>query len=320
MTAVDTIAVTGAGGWIGREVCTWLEHRGARVRRMSRSLEDAGGTFLDLTAAPGDPAWLAAVRGCRTVLHCAAHVPGPGTTSAQGELFRTINVDGTRQLLEACRAADVRRVVFVSTSALYDYSPSRAVSEAGAQQPRTAYAASKADAEHLVRDSGLDWRIARLGTVFGVGDRANFHQLARAMKQRRFVIPGRGDARKSVLLVDRAAELLGRLALDDDKEAVTVNFAAPSAPSLAEICDAFTRHCGFPKPVPVPMPIMRCAARAGDVLRRAGVHAPLTTEVLEKLTTTTVLDVSRMLTLFPGMDWPDFEATLAGAARYYAEA
>ncbi len=316
----NRIAVTGATGWIGREVCGWLEGHGLEIRKLDRPQSIDGLVPLDLTAMEGDPSWSVALRGCLTVVHCAGHVHRPVETAEERRLFHAINVEGTRKLLAACRLEGVRRVVFVSTSALYDWSDGKPKAETGSLRPMTAYAGSKLEAENLVRNSGLDWRIARLGTVFGVGDRANFQRLAQAMKRRRFVIPGRGDARKSVLPVARAGELLGRLAIDVDRGDITVNLAAPSASTLAEICHAFSRQCGFATAPRVPLPIMRCAGWAGDLLRITGVGVPLTSDTLRKLTTSTVLDVTKMLELFPAMEWLDFEPMLAGAASYYADA
>ena len=65
---------------------------------------------------------------------------------------------------------------------------------------------------------------------------------------------------------------------------------------------------------------MRCAGLAGSLLQSAGIKLPLTTDILRKLTTSTVLDVTKMLDLFPAMEWLDFESMLADAASYYANA
>lgn len=320
MKSDGRVLVTGATGWIGREVCGWLEGHGLEVRKLDRPQGIDGVVPLDLMAEEGDPSWSVALRGCLTVVHCAGHVHRPVETAEERRLFHAINVEGTRKLLAVCRLERVRRVVFVSTSALYDWSDGKPKLEAGPLRPMTAYAASKLEAENLVRNSGLDWRIARLGTVFGVGDRANFQRLAHALKRRRFIIPGRGDARKSVLSVERAGELLGRLAIGVDESGITVNLAAPSAPSLEEICNAFSKQCGFATAIHAPLSILRCAGLAGSLLQSAGIKSPLTTDILRKLTTSTVLDVTKMLELFPDLEWSDFESNLSGAASYYVNA
>jgi len=312
------VAVTGAVGWIGREVCAWLRAQGADVRPLDRIWGIKGVSFLDLMADQDDLRWADALCGCSAVVHCAGHVHRLVENEEERRLFKAINVEGTRKLLAAARAAGIPRLVFVSTSALYDWSQQKPMSEEEGLKSTTAYAASKLEAEDLVRGSGLDWRIARLGTVFGVGDRANFSRLAQGLRTRRFVLPGEGAARKSVLPIAKAGEILGRLAIDEAAEQLMLNVAAPEAPSLAEICRAFNIVCGFRAPPRIPMMIMKTMARVGDVAAAVKPGFPLTSSVLGKLATSTVLDVSRMRKAFPEVTWECFEESLRPAAAYYA--
>jgi nucleoside-diphosphate-sugar epimerase len=312
------IAVTGSAGWIGREVCAWLEGNGQAVRRLTRSGSPPGSFKADLLAEPGDGALAGALGGCAAVIHCAAHVHRPVETAAERGLFQSVNVEGTRRLLAACEAAGVGRFVLASTVAVYGWAADgRARREDDPLAPATAYAGSKLESERLVRGSGLDWRIARISTVYGDGDRANFFRLAQALRRRRFVLPGDGRARKSVLPVDRAAELLARLASLPEARTGIVNLAAPYAPSLAEICSAFSAACGFARPVRAPLALLRAAGFFGDALARLGLSLPLTTQVLGKLTTETVVDVGRMRSYFPDLRWDSFEETLRKSSLYY---
>jgi len=315
----ELIAVTGATGWIGQAVCAWLEQHGYPVRRLSRSA-GPGLVALDLMEPPADQRWQEALRGCTVLIHCAAHVHRPVETADECRRFQKVNVEGTGKLLHACEAAGIGRFVLAGSSAIYDWSSARPAGEDSAVAAVTAYARSKLEAENLVRRSKLSWTIARLATVYGDGDRANFLRLARGLKARRFPVPGQGSARKSVLEIGRAAELLGRLAVEPVASDLVLNLAAPQAPSLREICDAFSRQCGFARVPAMPVWAMRSIARAGDGLRLLGLPAPLTSDTLAKLTTPTVLDVGRMQHLFPDLMWQSFEDDLAKAASYYVTA
>lgn len=306
------VGVTGAFGWIGWHACAALERAGVTVRRLGR-VE----TGLDLARARVAD-WVGVLHGCTTVVHCAAHVHRPRESAEENERFRSVNVEGTARLLKACQQAQVQKVVFASSMAVYAWG-----GEGGARResdrlaPDSAYGRSKLDGETLFRESGLSWRIARLATVYGTGDRANFMRLARALRRRRFLLPGAGAARKSVLPVELAGELLCRLALLRADGPITVNCAAPSAPSLAEICAAFAETCGFPLPLRVPLPLMRLGAQCGDLAEFLHLPSPYTTGVLRKLTTDTVVDVTRMQSLFPDLAWQEFEPALVRYARYY---
>jgi nucleoside-diphosphate-sugar epimerase len=312
------IAVTGANGWIGREVCGWLEGQGYGVKRLTRTGGSPGSAFLDLTMEEKAPQWLEALHGCTAVVHCAAHVHRPLETEVERILFERVNVGGTKRLLATCASAGISRFVLPSTSAVYDWSTGRAMTEDCAARPTSAYAVSKLQAENLVRATGLDWRIARLATVFGAGDTANFWRLARTLKSRRFLIPGKGDARKSVLTADRAAEMLGRLATQDASGQGIVNLGAPTAPTLRRICEVFSRYCGFASAPTAPVWLLRIGAWLGDAALVLGLPAKLNTDTLNKLTTSTVLDVTKMRHMFPDLNWLDFDEELARAARYYA--
>lgn len=314
----ELIAVTGAGGWIGREVCAWLRAHGHAVRPLTRLGELPGGLGLDLAADENDPRWRDVLLGCTAVIHCAAHVHRREASGEEQARFFQVNTHGTGRLLAACREAGVARFVLVGTSAVYDWSANRPMAENDVLAPATAYARSKFEAEALVGAADIDGRIARLATVYGNGDRANFGRLAVALRRRRFLLPGDGQTRKSVLEVKQAGEVLGRLALLPATPDRIINIASPSVPTLHEICSALSAVCGVKPPRRVPLPLLRIAALVGDGLTRIAGRAPLTSDVLRKLTTTTVLDTGRLVALLPEIKWKSFRDSLLESSDYYA--
>jgi len=110
------VAVTGATGHLGTVLVKQLVERGDRVRYLARSGPTAGLAGLDAESVPGDltdrRALARLVSGVDVVFHCAARISIiPGDWVA---LQRT-NVEGTRAVLEAARAAGVRRFVDVAS-------------------------------------------------------------------------------------------------------------------------------------------------------------------------------------------------------------
>jgi hypothetical protein len=97
-----------------------------------------------------------------------------------------------------------------------------------------------------------------------------------------------------------------------------INIAAPCVPTLNEICIALSDACGVKPPRRVPLPLLRIAARVGDGLARIAGQAPLTSDVLRKLTTPTVLDTGRLVRLFPEIKWKSFRDSLQDSSDYYA--
>ena len=123
--------VTGGSGFIGGALVRRLVDEGMRVRALARS-DDAAARVALLGAEPvtgslDDVAGMTeGARSCELAFHCAAHLGDWGSPEA----FERGNVTGTRNALQACRAAGVGRFVHVGTeAALLDGAPLVAVDE-----------------------------------------------------------------------------------------------------------------------------------------------------------------------------------------------
>jgi nucleoside-diphosphate-sugar epimerase len=319
-----TIAITGANGWIGRSCCFEARRRGLRVFAIDRRFDGDGpwdvSRAADITSGEFvTTAGLAKTDYVRAIIHCAGYAHRPLETPVDKALFEAVNHGGTRRALQLAQFAESPRFVYLSSIAFYDWRVSSCDSrtEDGLLHAETAYAISKLAGERACLDSNLDIRVARLATVFGTGDRANFAKLASALSRRRFVVPGRGGARKSVIPVTLVAELLVDLALKERVDYRVINLGLPSTPTLREICDAYCELCDFPWPPKAPRALLAGIAFGGDVVERWRGSFPLTSSTLRKLTTDTTVDVSRMQSVWPDRKWPDFRSALAESAAYY---
>jgi len=319
------LIVTGASGWIGRAVVRHARSEGRLVVGACRQASDNPG-MVRFDLSESESAITSRLEGVMktasswAVIHCAglAHV-GIEDRESQAALHR-INIDGTARMTKVCSSLGVRRFVQVSTIAVYDWrheQPRTPRDETELAAPRTVYGATKLEGERVVEQSGLDYLIIRLGTVFGSGDRANFSRLASAIRRRRFVIPGRGDQRKSCINLDSAARTL--VAGADVVEPLhrLVNVALPEAPTLARISQAIAAGCGVPAPPHVPESMLRVAAWCGDRAASLGLPAPLTSSDLSKLCAWTWVDASRAIKMFPALQDLTFEKAMWQAAQHY---
>lgn len=345
------VLVTGASGWIGRQVCAFLIRQGHAV--IAADLVESSGPWtsfecLDITK-PLDS--FAPSLTVDAVIHCAGYAHHPRETSAEEKLFYAVNRTGTQHVLDWCKQNDINRFLYVSSIAFYDFQPSRkapadkgngARSAVGADRRAlracisalesipmngitedapillpTHYAKSKYEGEQLVAASSLDWRVVRLATVFGEGDRANFARMASAMKKRIFPIPGKGTARKSVIPVSLAAELIAQFGLMDNPPHRLINLGLPKAPNLREIADAYHEVCGLPQCPSIPVPFAKGLGICGDLTEKLLGKFPFTTNTLRKLTTTTEVSVERMLECFPSKVFDSFENYLAECRDWY---
>ncbi|MBN1286373.1 MAG: NAD(P)-dependent oxidoreductase [Anaerolineae bacterium] len=163
------VFVTGATGFIGGALALRLCEIGARVVGLARS--PAKGAFLaaaGVEVVQGDVTDFLRLHQVMAgdidvVFHLAA-IAGAGL-SAQ---MQKVNVEGTRNVLEAARAAHVGRFVHVSTMSVYGYRRSGVVDEtARLGDTGDMYGDTKALGEGLVQRSGLPWTIVRPGQVYG---------------------------------------------------------------------------------------------------------------------------------------------------------
>jgi UDP-glucose 4-epimerase len=164
------VLVTGSAGRVGRAIVARLA-----TTWQVRTLDRLAAPGVEFVGDLADAALLRRVlAGADAVVHVAAlHAPHVGV-EPDAE-FERINVDGTRRLLDAAVAAQVGRIVFTSTTALYGMAcddPQRAVfvDESLPPQPRTIYHRTKLAAEALLREAarqgGPRLRILRMSRCF----------------------------------------------------------------------------------------------------------------------------------------------------------
>ncbi|EAQ29318.1 predicted nucleoside-diphosphate-sugar epimerase [Erythrobacter sp. NAP1] len=182
------VAITGATGFVGKATLDVAVQKGLHVRALTR--RDAQPRER-VTWVPGTldraEALEELVSGCDAVIHVAGltSTPNPGR-------FEAANVTGTANMIAAAKSQGIERFVFVSSLS--------------AREPDlSAYGASKAKAERLVEDSGLDWTIVRPPGVYGPGDK-DYLDLFKAAKLG--IVPVPPEGKSSLIHVEDLARLL----------------------------------------------------------------------------------------------------------------
>ena len=204
------ILVTGGGGFVGRYVVRQLMRRGYEVRSFGRSaqpdLERLGvevycGDLADAAAIHD------AVSGVDAVFHTAAKA---GVWGPWNSFFAT-NVIGTRNVLEACLANEVSRLVYTSTpSVVFNKGAFRGE---GSELPYGEkwlchYAHTKAIAEEeVLRSNGPDLKVVALRPhlIFGPGDPHLLPRVVESVRAGRLKIVGDGQNRVDVSFVEDVA-------------------------------------------------------------------------------------------------------------------
>lgn len=180
--------VTGATGFLGRQVCLRLQAMGwevagmGRNRRAGAELEALGIRFIHADLRNREQVELACW-GQDVVFHCGA-LSSPWGTYRD---FHAVNVEGTGHVTAGCLKHGVQRLVHISTPSIYfdGHEDRLGVREDAALPPTpvNAYAATKLQAEQVVRQAfreGLAGLILRPRAIFGPGDTALLPRLMRA--------------------------------------------------------------------------------------------------------------------------------------------
>jgi acetylornithine/succinyldiaminopimelate/putrescine aminotransferase/nucleoside-diphosphate-sugar epimerase len=204
----DVCLVTGATGFVGGHLAQRLVQEGYQVRCLVRATSDTSLVDkLGVDVAVGDltsaRSLARAAEGCRYVLHCGALVSDWATSQ---EITR-INVEGTRNLLEASVGASVQRFVHFSSTDVYGYPGGSAIEEThSAARFRNWYAQTKLAAEAEVRRMeeahALDAVILRPATVYGPRSRDVVQEIARAIRGGNMVLVDGGRAVAGLCYVD----------------------------------------------------------------------------------------------------------------------
>ncbi len=207
--------VTGGGGFVGRRIVELLLQEGHEVRFLARGsypeVEALGAEGLQVDLVDPD-AVSAAVAGCDAVFHVAAKFGFVGERAD----FWNINVVGTDNVIAACQAHDVPKLIYTSTPSVVGYKVDQeGITEAPyAEVHEGLYAETKAEAEQralaangsaLAGGGKLATVALRPHLVFGPGDPKLIPTAVERARAGRLPIVGDGSNKVDLTFIDNAA-------------------------------------------------------------------------------------------------------------------
>ena len=298
--------VTGGSGFIGGALIERLRREGWEVRALARSVgaaakvrergaEPVAGELGDMRALEAESV------GCDVCFHAAAKVEDWGDPAE----FERLNVGGTANVIAACRAAGVRRLVHVGTEAALTAGQALVgVDERAPLRPDSPflYSSSKAKAEQLVREAngdGFETVVVRPRFVWGKGDTTLLPAIVDMVRSGRFRWIGGGRHLTDTTHVDNTVEGLWLGATK--APAGAVYFVTDGEPVVfREFLERMLATQGVSVPdKSVPAGVASAAAagaeRAWRLLRRPG-PPPLTRFAVWVSSKECTLDISRART------------------------
>ncbi len=209
--------ITGAAGFLGSALANQLAREGHQVRGLDDlSTGDPATLSPDVHFTRGDvndrPKLWTLLQDVDCVYHLAARVSVPESVLYPRE-YNAVNVGGTVSLMEAMRDVGVRRVVLISSGAVYGDQQGQPLRETAEPNPRSPYAVSKLAAEYYLRTIGDLWGIEtvslRVFNAYGPGQRLPASHppvipyfLRQAVRNGTLVIHGHGEQTRDYVYVD----------------------------------------------------------------------------------------------------------------------
>jgi nucleoside-diphosphate-sugar epimerase len=205
------------------------------------------------------------VQGADVVVHAAAALP----IQASRESIRSVNVGGTENVLRAADDAGVRRVIFISSTAVYGVPEKHPIEEDDPLVGVGSYGESKIDAEGLCRVAAVETTIVRPKTFIGAERLGVFEILFDWIREgRRIYTLGKGHNRYQLLAVEDLVDAIVRAAGEPAAARETFNIGATEFGTVRSDLQALIDHAGSSSRLqPVPVKPAEIALRGLELLR-----------------------------------------------------
>lgn len=235
-----SILITGAGGFVGQELCQYfaksdIDFVGV-TRSPSQHYHRTVGTFCSATD------WREHLKGVTTVFHLAgrAHMKDNSSEDARRE-FNTINVEATKKLLVDCAVRGVKHFIYVSSIKVLGETsaPGMPINEDVTPCPEDPYGVSKLMAEgivkHFCRQHDIRFTIVRPTLIVGKGAKANLSAL-KSVLVKGFPLPLFSSTnQRSLIHIRNMITFLSAIVTNEASYDQTFNLAEDKFFSTAEI-------------------------------------------------------------------------------------
>jgi nucleoside-diphosphate-sugar epimerase len=314
------LLVTGGTGFIGSHLAEEGRRRGADVIVLGltgRPEEKANAELLSrlgvevLSGSITDPELCRrAARGATHIFHLAVAMREGGKSD---EFFESINLDGTRHLLQAATAERVQRFVYCSTIGIYGHRVPGITTEDSPLSPGNIYERTKVTAERLVRDfaenCGLAAVVLRPADVYGPRDQ-RLLKLFKGVSRGRFPLFGAGQGRRHMVYVDDVVSAFFKACERQEAVGEGLIVAGPRACTLRELLAEVKAATGSSRyGIRLPLaPMLGLAAVVEDICAALAVDPPIYRRRMDFFHSDSEFDTSRarrVLGWEPKVDLPE---------------
>jgi 2-alkyl-3-oxoalkanoate reductase len=260
-----TVLVTGATGFLGGALALRLAAEGAHVKALARrpnrdkylagvaNIEIITGDILDA------PRMGEVMAGCEVVFHVAAALEG--TLAHQ----QTVNVEGTRHVALAAEQNGVKRLVHVSSIAIYGFPFPEGIPVTEDHPPRpsrTPYNHTKLLAEQMLISTAknVPYSIIRPALIYGPRSNMWTRVMFSLARLRPTPFVGNGSGSAHPIFVDDVVDLMLILATHPNAAGEAFNCAPDPAVTWRDLIGAYSGLAGHQRWLALPVPLMQVVA------------------------------------------------------------
>jgi nucleoside-diphosphate-sugar epimerase len=314
------LLVTGGTGFIGSHLAEAGRRRGAEVVVLGLTDRPEEQANMELLRRQGVEVLGGSITDealCRRAVQGATHVFHLAVAMREGgkrdDFFESVNLEGTRRLLEASVAEGVQRFVYCSTIGIFGHRVPGVTTEATPLAPGNIYERTKVSAEALVREigagRGLPYVILRPADVYGPRDQ-RLLKLFAGVSRGRFPLFGRGDGRRHMIYVDDVVSGFFKACERDEALGQALILAGPRPCTLRELIAEVQTALGRPRygrRLPL-QPMLMLSAVVEDVCQALGLDPPIYRRRMDFFWSDVEFDTSRarrVLDWAPTVDLPE---------------
>ena len=225
MSNISTrVVVTGANGFVGKNVRKFLYKNKVRVLGISRK---NFGKYSTETKAQSKNLLEQQLQKKLKNYDALVHLIGIGVESS-GSTFEEINVNLTKNTIKLCKKSDIKKIIYISGLGVSKNNTSN-------------YFTSKYKAEQEIINSGLDYTIFRASYIIGKTDHLT-KSLSRQMKKGVIIIPGSGKYQLQPIFVEDVAKIILKSILEKKFSKKILDLVGPRKISFEDFVKLFSKN------------------------------------------------------------------------------
>jgi NADH dehydrogenase len=225
MSNISTrIAITGASGFVGKNLRNFLHKNKINVLGVSRKNFHKHTSEVKITSTNLlEPKLQTKLKNYDVLVHLI----GIGRESPKST-FEEINLNLTKNVIKACKNAGIKKIIFISGLGV-------------SKNNQSDYFISKYNAEHEIINSGLDYTIFRASYIMGKTDYLT-KALSIQMKKGTISIPGSGKYRLQPIFVLDVAKIILEAILEKKFSKKIIDLVGPQKISFEDFVKLFTKN------------------------------------------------------------------------------